>query len=400
MTATGAICRHLMGIVDASVELYLEKAIAPFLRLHEQFYAALNKVLRDQIDQKGPLPKWFTANFITYTRTAVVVPAVLLLAAGHRILPSFLVLLVDFGDFLDGVVARYWAEVQQKKADSAKGTLDGSASDSSDDGFHVVSTGTSQSIVSWTVAQRCKNYGGFIDAILDKAFLIPVWIFLMATVPGTRVAWLQYTALWTLVLTEVASGSVRFKAYYTAGGISPPIVRNLDFSSSAVKADHVGKAKQTFEMVGTSFFILPLLRIPGLALLLAAIPLAYESVRRKIKKRTIYVDGTIDSLDHKVLKFWIQAKALGSKLIVGVTGEGKSDMILNACASSAVDQVIVEAPSKVDLRFLHKYDVDYVVCPAGKHGIVLEDVLETNKCIAIGEDGVAFPVTAKGSYKD
>ena len=84
MTAIGAIGSHLMGIVDASVEIYLEKVIAPFLKLHEQFYAALNKVLRETVDKKGPLPKWCTANFITYSRTAVVVPAVLLLAAGHR----------------------------------------------------------------------------------------------------------------------------------------------------------------------------------------------------------------------------------------------------------------------------------------------------------------------------
>ena len=104
-------------------------------------------------------------------------------------------------------------------------------------------------------------------------------------------------------------------------------------------------------MVGSALFVLPWLRHAGLLLLFLAVPLAYESVRRKVKRRVIYVDGTDQGGNkacHKTLKFWMQARGMGSKLIVGVVGKEKTtDMVLNACACSAVDEVIAEAPEKV-----------------------------------------------------
>ncbi len=81
------------------------------------------------------------------------------------------------------------------------------------------------------------------------------------------------------------------------------------------QADHVGKAKQTFEMIGTAFYIIHWTRYLGLLLLVAALPLSYESLRRKIKKRSIYVDGTVNGINHETLKFWKQAKNLGSRLL-------------------------------------------------------------------------------------
>ena len=61
-------------------------------------------------------------------------------------------------------------------------------------------------------------------------------------------------------------------------------------------------------MIGTALFIFPLTTYIGLILLLLAVPLAYESVRRKIKKRVMYVhvhgDGDSNTLfDHKTMKF-------------------------------------------------------------------------------------------------
>merc|ERR1712228_231504 len=103
---------------------------------------------------------------------------------------------------------------------------------------------------------------------------------------------------------------------------------DFNFASSAVKADHVGKAKQTFEMLGTTFFIFPFTHLIGLLILIPAVPLAYESVRRKITNRVIYVDGTVTQLDHSVLKLWMQANGMGSKLIVGVSEGGSQDMFL------------------------------------------------------------------------
>ena len=110
------IAIKLFALVDSIVELYLGTVIKPFLILHESFYSAFNKVLRKLLDDnKSKIADWFSANFITYGRTVLVVPTLLLLAWGHTLLPSFIVILVDFGDFLDGVVARYWVDIRKQR---------------------------------------------------------------------------------------------------------------------------------------------------------------------------------------------------------------------------------------------------------------------------------------------
>mmetsp|Transcript_25325 Transcript_25325/g.54026 ORF Transcript_25325/g.54026 Transcript_25325/m.54026 type:complete len:165 (+) Transcript_25325:246-740(+) len=105
----------LFALIDSIVELYLGKIIKPFLSLHEKFYAALNKALRKILDNnRAEIPEWFTANWITYARTVLVVPTILMLSWGYKFFPSFLVIFVDFGDFLDGVVARFWVDVRKE----------------------------------------------------------------------------------------------------------------------------------------------------------------------------------------------------------------------------------------------------------------------------------------------
>jgi phosphatidylglycerophosphate synthase len=393
--------RPLFQIIDAIVEQYLAFFIQPFLKVHEKIYSGLNQVLRAALDNnKDKIPVWFTANFITYVRTMLVIPCLVLLSWGQVVLPSIIVVAVDFGDFLDGVVARYWVDVRAEA--SAKDNTD--SKDSDDDSFEVVSSRSSRRISSWQVSHQNKSYGGFIDAVCDKAFVVPCWILLLSRVSDTRLAFVQYVVLFCLILAETASGSIRFRAYYSSGGVPAPTVKGLDFSSSAVKADHVGKAKQTFEMVGTALFILPFFfKYIGLVLLMFAVPLAYESVRRKVNSRVIYVDGTVKNFDHKTIKFWTQAKGMGSKLVVGVQGttSQNSDMVLNACASSRVDEVMAEAPSKIDLYFLDKNKIDYIVLYAGQTGLEMDDdVLNANRCLGIGEDGSARPVKAKGSHKE
>ena len=143
-------------------------------------------------------------------------------------------------------------------------------------------------------------------------------------------------------------------------------------------------------MIGTALFILPVTRHLGLALLLLVIPLTYDAIRRTLTKRVMYVDGSGEKFDHKTLKFWMQVKAMGSKLIVGFP-EKKTDMILNACACSSVDEVIAEAPRKVDLMFLEKQKIDYVVSSTGSAKFVTDEVLSAHRCLVIGEDGVARP---------
>lgn len=111
----------VFDLIDSVVELYLSSVIKPFLKLHETFYSGLNAILRKLLDDHY-VPEWFTANFITYFRTALVIPTLLLLAAGHGVVAAVVCLAVDFGDFLDGVVARYWVDVrasQEEKPRSA-----------------------------------------------------------------------------------------------------------------------------------------------------------------------------------------------------------------------------------------------------------------------------------------
>jgi len=103
----------IFDLIDAVVELYLGRVIRPFVKVHEKFYSGLNVVLRSALDN-NPVPSWFTANFITYFRTALVVPTLLLVANRHCVAAAAICIAVDFGDFLDGVVARYWVDEKKK----------------------------------------------------------------------------------------------------------------------------------------------------------------------------------------------------------------------------------------------------------------------------------------------
>jgi len=411
------ILMKLLALIDSLVELYLSTLIKPFLCLHEKFYNALNNKLREFFEQnKSKIPDWFSANLITYTRTVLVIPVLLLLSASdHVFIPSFIVILVDFGDFLDGVVARFWFDVKKETEEVLSNKEKGNSPQTSDDdSYEVVTTGSPQTFSSWLVLHRNRTYGGFVDAVCDKAFVVPCWISLLHTVKGSNhLHWCQYFVLVFLILAEVSSGCVRFRAYFSTVSVPAPKVVGFDFSTSAVKADHVGKAKQTFEMVGTALLILPWVRYLGLFFLALALPLAYESVRRKINKRVMYINTStnkVDKLDYKTLKFWMQAKALGSKLIVGFSADiddngekKKTDMgkVFNACACSCVDEAVAEAPAKLDLIFLKKQKIDYVISEAtDAHFPVTDEVVNAGRCLQLGEDGVVRLFKLKEEKKD
>ena len=151
-------------------------------------------------------------------------------------------------------------------------------------------------------------------------------------------------------------------------------------------------------MVGTALFVLPIFRYLGLAFLTLALPLAYESVRRKVKTRVMYVNGSVDKLDHKALKFYMQVKAMGSKLIVGFPDK-KTDMILTACACSCVDEVIAEAPEKLDLMFLEKHGIEYVIAASAQGQFVTDEVVNAGRCLRVAEDGIVRPLKAKEQDK-
>lgn len=203
-----------LELIDTPVQFYLIKFVEPFLKQHEKFYSKFNVVLRDLIDKSSP-PKWFTANFITYARTILVFPCLLCMLWHRYVAAALIVLFVDFGDFLDGVVARYWVD-ERKKLPAP--TVDKSAA-----------------VPSWITAQRNNNYGGFVDAVCDKAFVVPCWIYLLSTVEGKPFENIQLFILLWLISAEVASGCIRFKAFYGSLAVPTPKVIGFEFSSSAVK---------------------------------------------------------------------------------------------------------------------------------------------------------------------
>ena len=166
------------------------------------------------------------------------------------------------------------------------------------------------------------------------------------------------------------------------------------------QAKQIVGVKQHFEMLGTALFVLPYLRYLGVIVLMLACPLAYESFRRNSKQRVIYVACTkSEKFDYKTIKFWNQAKAIGTKLIVGVVGKNQPDMVCNACSAASVDEVIAEAPAKADLMFLERQNIDYVVFSMGQTGLVTDEVIAMGACLVVGDDHVARPLKLKEDSK-
>lgn len=109
------------------------------------------------------------------------------------------------------------------------------------------------------------------------------------------------------------------------------------------------------------------------------------------QKRVIYVDGTVENIDHEILKFWKQARGLGSKLIVGVS-EDNTDMVKNASACESVDSVLLNAPTKLSVAYLDKIGVDFVVCGVGNSAsVVTSEIAAAQRCLIIVDDNTAQP---------
>lgn len=134
------VLTSVFNLIDAVVELYLGRIIEPFVKVHEKFYSSLNVALRRVLDDND-VPAWFTANWITYARTLCVVPTLYLIANGWYVVASIICVAVDFGDFLDGVVARYWSDVANGNKNKKKSMSD--ESDSKDDKRRAASPASS-----------------------------------------------------------------------------------------------------------------------------------------------------------------------------------------------------------------------------------------------------------------
>jgi glycerol-3-phosphate cytidylyltransferase-like family protein len=285
--------------------------------------------------------------------------------------------------------------------------------------LEVVSTGSSRLVLSWVTIERSRSFRAFIHNLSDKAFIIPCWISLVPIVPTTGfLKLLQYLTLLVLILAETTTGGLATRAYYTGNTTRATDEmwllddrkmnkRNTVTTDTIVTVTTVDHAKQTLERVGVALYMIPWTRYLGVLVLVAAVPLAYESVRRQMRPRVFYVHyphppHTSSNFDHNMVRFWMQVKAMGcTKLIVGVPVGGNSSSsssieksrmskrVLNACSCSAVDLVIAEAPLKADLLFLEKQGIDYCVVDSStrQDKFVTDEIIHSRRFLEIGPDG-------------
>ena len=266
----------------------------------------------------------------------------------------------------------------------------------------VVTSGSPHSMPTWVRMHRARGFTAFASAITDRAFAIVCWISLLHRIPSTgQLHVLQYFTMITMVVMEGTNGCLSFYKFLTAHLISPPHIEGIDFANSTINVVQLRKIKQTFEFIGMSLFILPFTRYLGLALVVLALPMEYELGREQARERILYYVETGKSFDHQTLKGWMQMKSLASKLIVGVTRRDAMDMVMNACAANTVDEVIVEAPTKVDLLFLEKKGIDFVITSPGQSNVVTDEVINANRVLILGEYGHLRRVQPKlAEHKD
>lgn len=374
-----SFAERVSGVLDAAAALY----IPPILRVHEHVYGSLNVILKRQLDVLGDkqrVPAWFTADFITWGRTMLLLPTLALLGSGYEVWPALLVLLVDFGDFLDGVVARWWIS---RRAGAGAPAPVGSVE-------RLTLVQRRETVPSAKTMRLTSQWGQWFDAEMDKAFLLPVWLVLLV-LAGAK-SFVSFFVLWGLILIEGYSGVVRAQRYYgdsphaAPPGVSFGAARN----DSGVKSDEVGKAKQTLQMVGTALFILHFGHYAGLVLLLAAIPLAWESLRRKIQHRVVFaVLPASEALDYSTLVYLDQARALGSHLIVGLLpvapGSAVSARQLElAAAVPSVDRLVALVwDTPVDRALLQLYGAHVVVRRVDQARGSIDPVLEESEFAAV-----------------
>lgn len=105
------LLRSFIDILDVMAELYLSSIVKPFLLLHEEFSTKLSDGLVNILrDHKNHVPGYFTETTVAYSRIALIMPTLMVLAWGQLVLPASLVLLVNFvGLVLD---QQFWAKVK------------------------------------------------------------------------------------------------------------------------------------------------------------------------------------------------------------------------------------------------------------------------------------------------
>ena len=233
--------------------------------------------------------------------------------------------------------------------------------------------------------------------MVDRTFAIVCWICLIHAVPKTgQMHTAQYFTMMALVGMESVHSCLSFRKFFLNELIAPPHIDDCDQLGVRVNHVQLERIKQLFEYVGMALFILPWTKYLGLLLLVVVeVPLQYELLREKTRKKVFYFVETGKTFDHKSLKTWMQLKTLASKFIVGVPRRDAMEMVMNACASNVVDEVVVEAPTKVDLLFVEKQEIDYVV--VRQTTVVTDEVVNSDRVLMLDDHGQLHRVRPKAA---
>lgn len=389
---------------------FLKQLARPVLDAQRHVYGKLNTSSMSFMQRtaaRGLWPSIVTADAITTTRTALVIPTVVLLSNGHTVLPAVLVVANAAFDYVDGAVAR-WEQTDPDRRAQLANAREGGANAASE--LQISARG-----------QRLRStWGAYYDAIMDKAFAIPVWMVCFPAAAGDPV--LQ-VALLMHVGIEMTSGYTRTKALFdepspaswtstassssstasSASASTPaPAAGNAGTGTSAVVAGAAGKAKQALSMLGTAFIMVPAVKTIGTVLLVTSVPLALLSLQQKISRVVVYAEIRGEVLTATELDFLERARALGTELVVAHrhntqigpgtkhTGDATetSDMRAALAMLGSVDRIVnVPLPDLVNASFLARYGIDRVA--VSKHA-----TLETADALCPGllQTGRVSPV--------
>ncbi|XP_060570081.1 uncharacterized protein LOC132728455 [Ruditapes philippinarum] len=260
----------LTSLIWLPVQLSLnaiEKFLFILINLYDTYcYSPLQKTLSPLVakvpraihlgDRKVDV---FTANIVSWSRTILVIPIAWYLKYNYPVSAFLCVILHDFLDHLDGIVAKVQKSIYGQMDDPL--------------------------------------LGGFMDAFCDKIVnCVSLWTILMVTdfsqMTSSQI-WLYTGACVVIIAYEFVLGVVRVQDYFQAYYSRKYKMVSTE-SKTNVAAVMEGKLKEKLESMGIGFLCLaqgtaiPILSISGVSgvvCLLLSIRLAHASLEHKLKPR-------------------------------------------------------------------------------------------------------------------
>ena len=162
-------------------------------------------------------------------------------------------------------------------------------------------------------------------------------------------------------------------------------------STGNTSADQVSQTQHTVALCGSALLLVPWTYYLGVMLLLVAWPLSFDSVRRHMQMKIIYVSCDQSPLTEEGLLFFQRAKALGTKLIVGMESKSKDgsdyeqrrrQVLMLSCVDACIDA----APplSSIDSVWMEKCQLD-VLCVRAINSKELKKTTLKSGCVMIVE---------------